>query len=199
MKVKLLERNYERCTWLAQQLNQSVILQGDVLDPDLLYDENIDDVDAFVALGEDDEENVIAGLLAKRIGVPKVIAMLERSAYINVVPVIGIDNVISKRLLAVNRILQFIRRGSVISDTPLTENTEVLEFKALETSDIVGRPLSKMNFPAGSIVGGLVRGNQAIIPQGGTVIEAGDRVVIFARKRMIPRIEKLFTVKLDYF
>ena len=199
MEVKLLETDYDRCTELAQQLDKTVILHGDPLDQDLLYNENIEDVDAFIALSEDDDQNIVAGLLAKRMGVPKVITLLDKSIYANVVPVIGVDSVISKRMLAVNRILQFIRRGKVHSDTPLTENTEAIEFEALETSEIVGRPLSKLSMPEGSIVGGIVRRGQAIIPQGDTMIEPDDRVIIFAKKRVIPRIENLFTVKLNYF
>jgi trk system potassium uptake protein TrkA len=107
---------------------------------------------------------------------------------------------VSPRLSAIRAILQYIRRGKVISVAPLKgEQAEAIEAEALETSDIVDTPISMVKFPKGALVGAIIRGDEIIIPRGQTVIRGKDRLIIFALRKIIPRLEKLLTVKLDYF
>jgi len=139
-------------------------------------------------------------LLAKKMGVRRVMTLVNKVAYSPLVHSIGVDVVISPRHAAVDKIMQFIRRGKILSVSSLPEeNAEAFEAVAMETSDIVGRPLREIEFPRDAIVGALVRGSEVIIPNGSTVIEAGDRVMIFALKTAVPQVEKMMTVKLEYW
>ncbi|MFC1820751.1 TrkA C-terminal domain-containing protein, partial [Thermodesulfobacteriota bacterium] len=130
----------------------------------------------------------------------KAITRISKISYIPLVSAIGIDTVVSPRLSAIRAILQYIRRGKIISEAPLKgEYAEAIEAEALETSDIVDTPLSKIKFPKGTLVGAVIRGDEIIIPKGQTVIKGKDRLIIFALRDAIPKLEKLLTVKLDYF
>jgi trk system potassium uptake protein TrkA len=166
----------------------------------LLLEENVQEMDAFIAVTEDEETNVMISLLAKKMGVRRVMTLVNKVAYSPLVHSIGVDVVISPRHAAVDKIMQFIRRGKILSVSSLPEeNAEAFEAVAMETSDIVGRPLRDIEFPRDAIVGALVRGSEVIIPNGSTVIEPGDRVMIFALKTAIPQVEKMMTVKLEYW
>jgi trk system potassium uptake protein TrkA len=116
------------------------------------------------------------------------------------VTAIGIDMIVSTRLSAVQAILQYIRKGKIIAVAPLKgDHAEAIEAEAMETSEIVDRPLSEVKFPKGSLLGAIVRGDDIIIPSGDSVIQKKDRLVIFALRNSLPKLEKLLTVKLDYF
>ena len=154
----------------------------------------------MVAITGDEANNILISLLAKGLGAKKTITRVSKLSYIPLVSAIGIDTVVSPRLSAVRAILQYIRRGKVISVAPLKgEQAEAIEAEALETSDIVNIPLSKVKFPKGAIVGAIVRGEQIIIPRGDSVIMPKDRLIIFALEQVVPKLEKLLTVKLEYF
>jgi len=125
---------------------------------------------------------------------------ISKLSYIPLVSAIGIDTVVSPRLSAVRAILQYIRQGKIISVAPLKgESAEAIEAEALETSDIVNVPLSEVKFPKEAIVGAIVRDDQIIIPRGDSVIRPKDRLIIFALRQVVPKLEKLLTVKLEYF
>jgi trk system potassium uptake protein TrkA len=157
-------------------------------------------VDIFVTLTGDEESNVLISLLAKGLGAGKTITRINKLSYIPLVSSIGLDTVISARLSATRAILQHIRRGKIISVAPLKgEHAEAIEAEALSTSDIVNVPLSQIKFPKGALVGAVVRGDDIIIPRGDSVVQEKDRLIIFALKKAIPKLEKLLTVKLDFF
>jgi trk system potassium uptake protein TrkA len=157
-------------------------------------------VDFIVAITGDEENNILISLLGKSLGAKKAITRVSKHSYIPLVSAIGIDTVVSPRLSAVRAILQYIRRGKIISVVPLKgEHAEAIEAEALDTSDIVNVPLSRVKFPKGAIVGAIVRGEEIIIPRGDTVIIPKDRLIIFALEKAIPKLEKLLTVKLEYF
>ena len=148
----------------------------------------------------DEENNVLISLLAKGLGAKKTITRINKLSYIPLVSAIGIDTLVSTRLSAVQAILQYIRRGRIISVVPLKgEHAEAIEAEALETSDIVNVPLSKVKFPRGALVGAIVRGEEIIIPRGDTIIRPKDRLIILALQKVVPKLEKLLTVKLDFF
>ena len=148
----------------------------------------------------DEEANILGALLAKQLGAQKVISLINRIDYIPLVSRVGIDGVINPRHAAISRILHYIRKGKVISATPLRdEKAEAFEFIALETSEITDRPFKEIHFPSGTIVGAICRGEEIIIPDGDSVIRPGDHVVIFTPRSAIGELEKLLTVKLEYF
>jgi trk system potassium uptake protein TrkA len=157
-------------------------------------------MDVVVTLTNDEETNILAALLAGRMGARKAIAKLDKFSYFPLMKAIGIEQVVSPRMSAINTILQHIRRGKVLSAMSIKgEQAEVMEALALETSDIVGRPLKKVSFPKGAMVAGIIRGEQIIIPSGESVIDPDDRIILFARRETIPQVEKMLAVKLEYF
>lgn len=200
MSVKIIERDARKCTALAEKLDKAVVIHGDGTDKELLQEENIGDVDFMVAVTGDEESNILISLLAKALGAGKTITRINKLSYISLVSAIGIDTVVSSRLSAVRAILQYIRKGRIISVAPLKgEHAEALEAEALETSDIVHVPLAKVKFPKGALVGAIIRGEEIIIPRGDSVTLPGDRLIILSLKKALPKLEKLLTVKLDYF
>lgn len=200
LNVKIIERDALRCKCLSEQLERVIVINGDGTDKGLLQEENIGEVDFMVSVTGDEENNVLISLLAKELGVKKNITRISKLSYIPLVSAIGIDTVVSSRLSAVRAILQYIRRGKIISVAPLKgEHAEAIEAEALETSDITNTPLSKIKFPKGALLGAIVRGDEIIIPNGQSVVKEKDRLIIFALHKVIPKLEKLLTVKLDYF
>jgi len=200
INVKIIDKDSQRCTSLAETLERVIVINGDGSDRDLLLEENIGECDLMVAITGDEESNVLISLLAKGLGAKKTITRISKMSYIPLVSAIGIDTVVSPRLSAIRAILQYIRRGKIISVAPLKgEHAEAIEAEALETSDIVNLPLSKVKFPKGSLVGAIVRGDEIIIPLGDSVIKPKDRLIIFTLQKVVPKLENLLTVKLDYF
>lgn len=197
---KIIEKNPARCAILADGLNRTVVLCGDGSDQGLLAEENVQDIDVVVTLTDDEETNILASLLATRMGAKKSITKISKFSYFPLMKAIGIEQVVSPRLSAINTILQHIRRGKVLSSISIKdEQAEVMEAVALETSDIVGRPLKKISMPKGALVVGILRAAKIIIPTGDSVIEPDDRIIIFATRQAIAKVEKILAVKLEYF
>ena len=198
--TKIVEKNAERCRELAEQLNKVVVLHGDGSDQGLLNEENIRDMDAAVTLTNDDETNILVSLLVKQMGAKRIITKITKFNYFPLMATIGLNLVVSTRLSAINSILQHIRKGKVVSAMAIKgEQAEFMEAVALETSDIVGKPLAKVAFPKGALVTSIIRGEDIIIPSGESIIEPKDRIIIFTRRQDIPKIEKILSVKLEYF
>lgn len=198
--TKIVEKNADRCIELAEKLNKVVVLHGDGSDQGLLNEENIRDMDAVVTLTDDEETNILVSLLARQMGAKRVIAKITKFSYFHLMASIGLNLVVSTRLSAINSILQHIRKGKVVSAMAIKgEQAEFMEAVALETSDIVGKPLTKIAFPKGALVTSIIRGEQITIPSGKSVIEPKDRVIIFTRRQDISKVEKILSVKLEYF
>jgi len=198
--TKLIERSSERCAEIVEQVNKVLVIQGDASDQGLLAEENISDMDVVVTLTSDEETNILVSLLAKKMGVRKTITKLSKFGYFSLMSTIGLEQIVSSRLSAVNSILQHIRRGKVLSARTMTdEKAEVLEAVALETSDIVGKPLNRTSIPKGALVIAIIREDAIEIPSGDSVIQPNDRIIIFAKREVISKIEKILTVKLEFF
>ena len=198
--TKIIEKNPDRCAKLAERLNKVVVLHGDGSDQELLKEENIQDIDVVVTLTGDEEINILASLLAKQMGARKTITKISKFSYFPLMSTIGIEQVVSPRLSAINTILQHIRRGKVLSSISIKgEQAEFMEAVALETSDIVGKPLKNISFPNGVLVAGIIREENFIIPTGDSIVNPDDMIIIFARKQAIPKVEKILAVKLEYF
>jgi len=200
ISIKVIDKNPDRCALLAEKLDQTVVLCGDGSDQALLDEENIKDMDVVVTLTDDEETNILTALLATRMGARKSIAKLDKFSYFPLMKAIGIEQVVSPRLSAINSILQHIRKGKVLSAMAIKgEQAEVMEAVAMETSDIVGRPLKDIDFPKGAMVIGVIRAGRIIIPSGESVILPEDRIIIFAQREAIPKVESILAVKLEYF
>lgn len=198
--TKLIEKKPDRCAKLAERLNKVVVLHGDGSDQDLLNEENIRDMDVVVTLTNDEETNILASLLAKRFGAKKTITRISKFSYLPLMSAIGLDQIVSTRLSSINTILHHVRKGKVLSAISIKgDQAEVLEAVALETSEIVGKPLKKISFPKGALITSIIRNGEVIIPSGESVIEPNDRIIIFARRQDIAKIEKILAVKLEFF
>jgi trk system potassium uptake protein TrkA len=198
--TKLIENDEQRCEEIADILEKTIVLRGNGTDQELLEEENIKDVDVFLAISEDEQTNILASLLAKRLGAKKVISLINNLSYTSLIVNIGVDTVVSPHLSAINRILQFIRKGKVLSVASFhEESAEAIEIVALDTSDLVNKPLRDIKFPRGAIIGAVVRDTEIIIPTGDTVILPGDRVIIFTLTSALPLVEKTLMVKMEYW
>lgn len=198
--LKIIEHCPKRSQELADILNKAVVFCGDGSDQALLQEEHIEDMDVVVTLTNDEETNILSSLLAKRMGAKKTITRISKFSYFPLMTMIGIEQVVDPRLSAIDTILRHIRRGKVISAMSIRgEEAEVMEAMALETSDIVGKPLERIQFPKGGLVAGIIRGDIFIMPSGKSVIQPEDRILIFARREAIPKIEKILSVKLEFF
>jgi trk system potassium uptake protein TrkA len=199
IQTKIIEKKGDRCEELAAGLKKTIVIHGDGSDQMLLKEENVQNADMVVLLTDDEETNILASLLAKRLGAKKAITKISRFSYFPLVTGIGIEKVVSPRLSAINSILQHIRRGKVLSAISIRgEQAEVIEAEAAADSGIVDIPLKSISLPKGVLVIGIVRDGRVTIPSGESIIYPGDRIVIFARKEAIPQLEKILAVKLEY-
>jgi trk system potassium uptake protein TrkA len=203
-EVKLIDHNKATCAHLAEKLHRTLVLQGDATDEELLEQENIESIDVFCALTNDDEDNIMSALLAKRMGAQRVIALINRSAYVNLVQGGEIDIAISPAQATVGPLLSKIRRGDMAAVHSLRRGAaEVLEIVAhgdLKTSKVVGRRIGDVALPEGSAIAAIIRGEEVLIAHHDTLIEAEDHLIVFAlSKRIIPKVEKLFQVGFGFF
>lgn len=200
ISIKVIEANKERAEFIAKSLNHTVVLNGDVLDPEILEEASVSAAEAVVAVTNDDETNILAGLLAKRYGCQRTLTLINKGTYSALVGPLGIDVVISPRAITVSNILQHVRRGRIHAVHSLHEGFgELIEADALETSSLVGKPLRDVKLPAGVLLGAVVHNGQVISPRGNTVIQPGDRVILFATADAVKKVEKMFSVRLEYF
>jgi len=193
INTKLIERDKEKCDKIAELLPHSLIINGDGTNIDLLKSEGIKTTDGFVAVTGYDEYNLLVALLAKHLGTKKVIAKIDRSNYIPILEKIGVDAVVNPRIITTSAILQFIRRGEIVSLTLLKEGkAEVIELMVHSNSKIINKPLRNANLPKNSIIGAVIRKDRVIIPHGDDTIQAQDKIIIFALSSAIKKIENIF-------
>jgi trk system potassium uptake protein TrkA len=193
MKVKLIESDQDKSSELAGDLSNTLVIRGDGRDIDLLAQEGIVDIDAYVAVTEDAETNIISCLMAKHLGVKKAIALVDKVDYIPLTQTIGLDSLINKKLIAANNISRFIRKGEVLALATLEGiDAQVLEYVAQPKSPITKKPIKDLDFPKEAIVGGIVRGEESMIAVGDAEISANDRVVVFTLPGGMKKIEKYF-------
>jgi len=198
--IKVIELDRDRAELVARSLTRSVVINGDVLDADILREASVAAAEAVIAVTNDDETNILASLLAKRYGCRRTMTLINKTAYGTLVAPLGIDVVISPRAITVSNILQHVRRGRIRAVHSLHEGFgELIEAEALETSTLVGKPLREVRLPAGVLLGAIVRGTQVISPRGATVVQAGDRVILFAAADAVKKVEKMFAVRLEFF
>jgi trk system potassium uptake protein len=200
VNAKLIEHNSERAQLIASTLKNTIVLNGDVLDPELQEEANVTLAETVVAVTNDDETNILSSLLAKQYGCERVITLVNQPVYEPLIASLGVDVVVNPRHITVSTILQHVRRGRIHSVHTLREGFgELIEAEALETSELVGTPIREINIPDGVMLGTIVRGEEVIVPRGDTVIQAKDRVILFAEPKAVKKVEKMFSVQLEYF
>lgn len=203
--VKLIEHQASRCEQLATTLPSKVlVLHGDATDEILLEDENVDSADVFLAITNDDENNIMAALLAKRMGARRVMSLISRRSYGELMEGSRIDVAVAPDQTTIGELLRYVRRGDVVAVHRLRRGAvEALEAVAhgdADTSRVVGRRISDVPLPEGASIGALVRGNDILMPDTDPMIESEDHVIVLVtRRRLIPQVERLFQVSAAYF
>jgi trk system potassium uptake protein TrkA len=192
MHTRIIERDPAVCEQITGLLDDTLVLNGQAMDERLLLDEGVQRAELTIAALGNETDNIFAALLSKRLGARRVAALVDTPEYMPFASTIGVDVVLSPLLAALNPITQVARQGEVLAIRTLRENlVEGIEFVAAEGAGIVGLPLALLHLPHGSMVGAIVREQELIMPDAGTVIEVGDRVVLFARPALIPRLQRL--------
>ncbi|MEZ5456592.1 MAG: Trk system potassium transporter TrkA [Lysobacteraceae bacterium] len=195
--VKILERSKDRAKRIAEDLVNSIVLVGDCSDEDLLREENIDQTDVYCSLTNDDQANILSAMLAKRLGCPRVIALINRPAYAELVEGGSIDIAVSPQLVTLSALLTYIRQGTMARVHSLRRGAaEAIEAVALgdrRTSKVIGRSLDELELPSAATIGGIVRGDKLLIAHHDLIIEPNDHVIIFVMdKAQLPQVEALF-------
>jgi len=192
-KIKLIEQDKQKCFDLADQLTDVMIINGDGRDVELLEEEGIADIDAFIALTGNSETNIISSLVAKNKGVKKTIAMVENMDYIHLSQNIGVDTLINKKLISANFIFRYIRKGEVLNLTSIHGvDAEILEFEVKPSSKILEQELRNLDLPKTSVIGGVIRKGRGLAVRGNFKFEPKDRVVVLSKPECIHKVESFF-------
>ncbi len=197
--VKLIERDPARAELIAEDLDTTIVLVGDCADEDLLHEEGIDEIDVYCALTNDDEANILSSMLAKRMGADKVITLINRPAYVDLVESDRIDVAVSPQQVTIGALLTHIRRGHMVRVHSLrhgaAEAIEAVAHGRPGQSKVVGKRIEEIDLPPATSIGGIIRGDEVIIAHHDVMIEPDDHVILFvADQRQISRVEKLFAV-----
>jgi trk system potassium uptake protein TrkA len=203
-QIKLIEHNPARVQQISQELNRTLVLMGDAADEDLLLEENIENTDVFCAVTNDDEANILSAMLAKRLGARRVICLINRAAYVDLVESGEIDIAISPNIATIGTLLAHVRRGDVAVVHSLrrgaAEAIEAVAHGDQKSSNVVGRAIEDIKLPPGTTIGAIVRGDKVIMAHHDTVIEADDHVILFlVDKNRISEVERLFQVGVTFF
>jgi trk system potassium uptake protein TrkA len=203
-QVKIIEQHYGRCRQLSEELNSTIVLNGNASDRDLLMMESIDETDVFCALTNDDEANIMSSLLAKKMGAKKVITLITTPAYVDLVQGGEIDIAISPQQITMGSLLRHVRRGDISNVHSLrrgaAEALEVIAHGDSKSSKVVGRRLDEVDLPEDVTIGAIVRGEEVIIAHRNVVIESDDHVILFlVDKSKIAQVEQLFQVGFTFF
>jgi trk system potassium uptake protein TrkA len=198
-QVKVIERGHQRARAVSEQLNQAIVLHGDAADEELLLEENIDSADVFVSVTDADEANILSAMLAKRLGARKVMALINKPAYAELVEAGTIDIAISPSQITLGTLLAHVRRGDVVKVHALrrgaAEAIEAVAHGDEDESRVVGRAIEQIRLPRGATISAIVRGDEVLMAHHDTVIQADDHVILFmAERRQIDEVERLFEV-----
>src|SRR5690554_859841 len=191
--VTLIHKDKERCKWLAGQLSRTLVINGDYKNIDLLMDEGLEKMEAFLALTESSETNIITSLTAKNHGVYKTIAHVDTREYIHISHSIGVDSLINKKLVAANYITRFLRKGNVEAVSSIYGvDAEFIEYEIQKNSRLTKKSLKELRFPDTALVAGVIRGEKVYIPDGNFILALRDKAIVFALPSAKPALDKLF-------
>lgn len=200
LRIKLIEIDSEQAKYAAQHLNRTVVLHGDALETDLMTEAGVDKTETLVAASNDDELNILAALQAKRLGAERAVAIVNRQSISSLVGQLGIDVVVSPRLITVSSILRYVRQGRIRAVYSVGEGFgEIFDVEAAQGADITGKPVKKIEKDGLLIVGGIVRGDEFLTPKPDEIIQQDDRVILLAHSDHVKKAEKLFSVGVGVF
>ena len=204
-EIRLIELDRQRCEYLAAELGSEVlVLHGDATDEELMTDANVGETDVFIALSSDDEDNILSGLLSKRLGARRAIVLINRRAYTELVQGTQIDVAISPQHAVIGELLAYVRRGDVEAVHSMrqgaAESLEIIARGDRRSSKVVSRRIEQIDLPEGVQIGAIVRGDEVIMAHHDTVIQTDDHVIVFLpSKRQVRAVEKLFQVGATFF
>lgn len=200
VRVKIIESRRERAIQIAENLQRTVVLNGDALSEDLLREADVTAAETLVAVTNNDQANILTSVLAKQLGCRRSLCLVNGTGYANMVRSFGIDAQVSPRLVTVSRILQYVRRGRIRAVHELHNGAaEIIEAEALETARLVGQPIRNLEISQGVRFGAIMRQGKLIRPVGDTELQPRDRVIVFSPAKNIREVEQLFRVSVDYF
>jgi len=199
-QIKIIESNEARAIKMAEKVSKAVVIHGDALDMEILKEANIQGAQSIISVTNDDKVNILSALLAKQMGCKSAITLINDHSFGDLTGSVGIDAFVDPRQTTVSSILQHMRRGRISSLQSLAGGeAEVIEAVAVEASPLGGKPLREVKLPTGIIIGSVIQDDKIIVPKGGTIIKAGDTVIVFTCADMIKKVEELFSVRLEYF
>lgn len=191
--VKVIDQDEERCRQLSEQLNNGLVLCGDGTDIDLLMEEGVSEADCMICLTDDDKLNLLLALLGKHLGAKKTIVRVARSEYVDIMEKVGVDIVLSSRLLSAAEVMRFVRRGGVVSVALLEgAKAEAMELNVEPGCKVAGKSLIKADLPRDCLVCGIVHHDVAFVPNGHSVMNSGDRVIVFAKSEVMQDVIDCF-------
>lgn len=191
--VKVVLKEEKKCKMFLRGLNNSSVIKGDPSNTKLLIDEGLGHMDAFIALTNNSETNILSSLMADNIGVYKTVALVDNPAYTHLSQKIGVDTIINKKLLAANNIFRYVRKGKIEAIASFHGvSAEIIEFTIHKDNQLVKKTLKELNFPEGMIVAGVIRNNDGIIPNSSFRFVKGDKVIVFALQEVMKRVESIF-------
>lgn len=193
MRITLIEENRKRAEELSAMLGDTLIINGDATDIELLKEEGLQNVDAFIGVTNSSETNVLTCLHAKRLGVKRTIALVENTGFIDISQDIGIDTIINKKLITASYIARFIVKGDAVSSKWLSgTNAEVIEFMVGKWAPATRKPIGQLDMPEGATIGGVIRGRETILPNRELQLKQGDKVVVFTLPKAMSAVARLF-------
>lgn len=198
--VRLIERDETQAETAAERTPGAIVINGDALEPEILEEAGARQSDTAITVTNDDQTNILASLMAKRVGAERTIALINRASFSTLVSPLDIDVVVNPRDITISTILRHVRRGRIREVHSIGDGYgEVLELDALATSNVVNKTIAELGLPEGSIVAAILRDGEILMPKPSATIVEGDRVVVFAEERIVRRIERLFEVRLEFF
>ncbi len=192
--VKVIEQDRNKCLSFAEEYHKIDVVNCSPTDVESLLDEGLENIDAFIAVSEDEERNILSSMLAKKHKVRKTITKIQKNDYLPFTNVMGIDAVVNPKLSTVGEILKYVRKGNILSVVTLGEsNAEAIEYQIGKNSSCTGKPLKEINFPEGSLISAIIRGEERIIPRGNDILRMGDRIIVFTKSEVVKEIGRIFS------
>ncbi len=200
MKIRIIERDRARAETAAEELERTIVLQGDGLDRAILREAGVSEAESVVAVTDNDQVNILASVVAKREGARRTMALVNDQDYGPISESVGVDRFVDPRATTISTILQHVRRGRIKGVYSLSDGAaELVDAIALETSPLVNKPLRDAQLPEGVMIGAVVHEGKVLMPTGQTVIEPGDRVVLMSMRENVKDVEQMFRVSIEYF
>lgn len=200
IKVKLIEHNMQRAQLVAEGLQRTTVLCGSAMDREILQEAGVELCETAIAVTNDDETNILSTLLAKQFGAKRTLSLVNNASYSALLGDLGVDVTVNPREITVSKILEHVRRGKIRAVHAISDGmAEIIEAEVMATSTIVGKSMKELNLPSGIRFGAILRGKEMIVPQLDTMIAEGDHIIIVALSNMVRKVEKIFSVGVEFF